>query len=696
MPARLRLSAALVVLFVAAPCFAGDAASEAEQRLKADVTYLASDELEGRGPGTAGLDKAADFIAGEFKQLGLKTQIYDGGPFQKFSITVSTELGPKDQNRLTLVYPPAKGETPREHVLKLDEDFTPLAMGGSEKVEGGLVFVGYGITAKGLLAPSDKKEKNSDPKEADQAGIDYDDYAGLNVEGKIVVMLRKEPQQENKESVFDGVNPSQHALFTRKFSNAFEHGAAGVIIVNDRLELQSREQAERHSLTEAIKSLGEAQAKLAETKDLTTPEAKKLLEDIAKYSQTVSTQVKSLSGSQDSLMPFNGGGDESTRNKMPIFFCKREAIEPLIQSALGKDLAAIEKEIDETLKPHSAELAACSARGEANIVRKQAEVKNVLAVLEGEGPLANETIVVGAHYDHLGHGGPGSLAPWTKEIHNGADDNASGTATLLEIARQLAAGPKPRHRIVFMAFTGEERGLLGSAKYVRDPRFALENTIAMFNLDMVGRLTDDKLIVYGTGTAEEFDPLVTRLCEEQHFKLTKQPGGFGPSDHSSFYAKKIPVLHFFTGNHADYHRPSDDADKLNIVGMRRVADLVVAAVRATDASQTRPKYLQVKKVESIAIGPERKLPWFGSIPDYAAEVEGLAISGVQPESPAQKAGLKGGDIVVKIGESKVANIEDFMSALMKHKPGDTVKVIVQRGKEQVETEVTLSTRPKAP
>jgi Zn-dependent M28 family amino/carboxypeptidase len=303
---------------------------------------------------------------------------------------------------------------------------------------------------------------------------------------------------------------------------------------------------------------------------------------------------------------------------------------------------------------------------------------------------------VGAHYDHLGLGGAGSLAPWTKEIHNGADDNASGTAALLEIARQLATGPKPKHRIVFMAFTGEERGLLGSAKYVRNPRFALENTIAMFNLDMVGRLTDDKLVVYGTGTAEEFDPLVTRLCAEHQFKLTKQPGGFGPSDHSSFYAKKIPVLHFFTGNHADYHRPSDDPDKLNIAGMRRVADLVVATVRATDAAQTRPKYLEVKRMESIAIGPERKLPWFGSIPDYAAEVEGLAISGVQPESPAAKAGLKGGDVVVKLGESKIGNIEDFMSALMKHKPGDTLKVVVLRGKEQVESEITLSSRPKGP
>src|SRR5262249_19758274 len=149
----------------------------------------------------------------------------------------------------------------------------------------------------------------------------------------------------------------------------------------------------------------------------------------------------------------------------------------------------------------------------------------------------NETIVIGAHYDHLGFGGNGSLAPWTTDIHNGADDNASGTATLIEVARRLSTmSPHPRRRIVFIAFTGEEKGLYGSAFYARQPRFPLENTVAMFNLDMVGRLNDDKLAVYGTGTAKEFDPLVERFCQEQGFKLTKHAGGFGPSDHSSFYA----------------------------------------------------------------------------------------------------------------------------------------------------------------
>jgi Zn-dependent M28 family amino/carboxypeptidase len=318
-------------------------------------------------------------------------------------------------------------------------------------------------------------------------------------------------------------------------------------------------------------------------------------------------------------------------------------------------------------------------------------VKNVVAVLEGEGPLADETIVLGAHYDHLGLGGAGSLAPWTTDIHNGADDNASGTATLLEAARRLAtSGEKPRRRIVFIAFTGEERGLLGSAHYVRQPRFPLESTVAMFNLDMVGRLNENKLQVFGTGTAKEFEPLVDKLGEQYGFQIAKHPGGFGPSDHSSFYAKKIPVLHLFTGTHSDYHRPSDDSPKINVEGMRRVADMLVDVVRATDAAEAKPTYIEIKRVEALGDGGDR--PYFGSIPDYGGNVEGLLLSGVVEGGPAEKGGLKGGDVIVKLGDSKITGIEDFDSALRKHKPGDKIKVTVQRDGKPVELEVTLSRR----
>ena len=193
-------------------------------------------------------------------------------------------------------------------------------------------------------------------------------------------------------------------------------------------------------------------------------------------------------------------------------------------------------------------------------------------------------------------GGRGSLAPWTKEIHNGADDNASGTVTMLEIARHFAGQEKkPSRRIVFIAFTGEERGLWGSAHYAKNPRFALEDTIAMFNLDMVGRLTNEKLKVQGTGTAAEFDGLVEEVNQKYEFKLEKDPSGFGPSDHTSFYRAKVPVLHIFTGLHSDYHRPSDDVDKLNLQGMRRIAQFVEDIVQGTLDQENRPEYKETRR-----------------------------------------------------------------------------------------------------
>ena len=654
---------------------AAESAAESEARLGQTVGYLASDRLEGRGVGTKGLDLAADYLAAEFAKLGLKTDLFDGTPFQKFEVNTSSELGPKERNTLVLVGPTTgAGESPQRIELELGKDFNPLAAGGEAKFDAPLVFAGYGISAK---TPA------------------YDDYAGVDVKGKVVVIIRKEPQQEDEKSKFDGKKASQHAPFVRKIANAYEHGAAGVIFVNDGLELKNSAADTRKELNATIETLATKQAKYNELKSPTPEETEKFAKEISTQSEEIAELAKRLTGSPDGILTFNGAGDDSSHQKMPVLFAKREIIDKIVKESLGKDLAQIEAEIDADLKSQSIQLASWRAVGETNIIRHKAEVKNVIAVLEGEGPLADETIVIGAHYDHLGFGGPGSLAPWTTEIHNGADDNASGTATLLEVAHRLAtSGKKPRHRIVFMAFTGEERGLLGSAYYVRNPRFALEKTIAMFNLDMVGRLSkDNKLIVYGTGTSKEFDPLVEQLCEKYDFQLTKHPGGFGPSDHSSFYAKKIPVLHLFTGTHSDYHRPSDDFDKLNIPGMRRVADMLVDIVQATDEATDPPKYVELKQMEAIG-GGDSDRPYFGSIPDYSDNGDGLALTGVSPGGPADKAGIKGGDVIIKLGDSKIGGIEDFDSALRKFKIGDKVKVIVKRGKEDVELEVTLGRRSR--
>ena len=656
-----------------------EAAEASDKRLKESVTYLASDELEGRGVGTQGLDKAADFLAAEFAKLGLKTDSFDGTPFQKFKVTTGAEMGPSEVNQLVLQGPPEKdGAEPKKLELALSKNFTPLAMGGSGKVSAPLVFVGYGITAKDL-----KKD------------FVYDDYDGVDAKGKIVVVIRKEPQQQDKDSIFSGAAPSKYAPFQQKVANATEHGAAAVILVNDSVELKQRTTDAKKRLGEALDALVELQTKFKEMKEPSAEEFARYTGRAENLASTVTENTKLLAGNPDSLLPFNGAGEDGSGRKIPVYFCLRETMDQVIKASLGKDLTTIEREIDVDLKPQSKGLAGWTASGEANILRKEAEVKNVLAVLEGEGPLADETIIVGAHYDHLGFGGAGSLAPWTTAIHNGADDNASGTSALLEIAHRLAAsGKKPRRRIVFMAFTGEERGLLGSNYYVKNPRFPLESTIAMFNLDMVGRLKDNKLAVYGTSTAKHFDALVEELSKTMGFVLTKYEGGFGPSDHSSFYSRKIPVLHFFTGTHTDYHRPSDDSDKLNIEGMRRVTDMLVEIIQRTDATDARPEYVEIKKFEGIALaeGGERAAS-LGTMPDYnSGKTDGVLLELVMPGGPAEKAGLKAGDLLIKLGELKISTIEDFENALRKHKPGDKVKLKAKRGEVEVELEATLGTR----
>jgi len=663
---------------------AAESAAVAEARLKESVGYLASDALEGRGVGTQGLDKAADYIAGQFKQLGLKTDLFGGSPFQQFEVTVAAEMGPQEHNRLTLVGTESDG-SPKRIELKLSESFTPLALGGSGEFDAPLVFAGYGITAKNL-------------KRGDET-LTYDDYARVDVKGKVVMLIRKEPQQKDDKSPFDGKRASQYATFARKISNAADHGAAAVIIVNDEAELDSRRDEKSKVLTTALDKLAELKQKLSSTETAgdTLP---RLAKEISQVAAEAAEASATLANTTDSLLPFSGAGDTSSRSKLPVYFCTRAVIDDVLKAAATKDLATVEREIDSDLTPRSFELRGWRAAGKANVIEKKAQVKNVVAALEGEGPLADETIVLGAHYDHLGFGGSGSLAPWTTDIHNGADDNASGTSVLLELAHRLATAPsKPRRRIVFIAFTGEERGLLGSAHYVREPRFPLEKTIAMLNLDMVGRLHDNQLAVYGTGTAKEFDPLVERLCSEQGFKITKHAGGFGPSDHSSFYSKKIPVLHLFTGTHSDYHRPSDDAEKLNIEGMRRIADLIMDIVKDIDVSSERPTYVEIRRVERIAdasdTGGDR--PSFGSMPAYPNPVkDGVLLEAVLEGSPAEKAGVKGGDVLLKLGDDKITVLEDFEAALRQHKPGDRIKVIVRRGEKQIETEVTLGRRRPMP
>jgi len=362
-----------------------------------------------------------------------------------------------------------------------------------------------------------------------------------------------------------------------------------------------------------------------------------------------------------------------------------------------------------------------------DVIRREVQPANVIGILDGADPtLKNEVIVIGAHYDHLGLGGEGSLASREGEIHHGADDNASGTAAMLELARIFTQpGSRPKRTLVFMAFSGEEEGLLGSNYYVNHPILPLANTVAMLNLDMVGRMKENKLIIGGVGSAQQWRaivdaenralgtsvsavaganqhpvgypivvaangrPIVTSDTARQ-FALTLNEDGFGPSDHSSFYAKQIPVLFFWTGNHEDYHKPSDTADKINYADEVRVIELVARIVADLDSSTARPTYMVAKSEASGRATGFRV--YLGTIPNYADSTDGLLLDGVRENSPAATAGIKAGDKIVKLAGREIRNVYDYTYALGEMKAGQEYEVELIRAGERIKLTITPAAR----
>jgi hypothetical protein len=596
----------------------------AEARLRGDVTFLADDAREGRAPGTSGIEAAAEYVAAGFKEVGLKPAPGLEGYFQPFTLTGNPTLGPELALSLN---------GPNAMVLRSEPktDFTPLAIGSGGTLERvPIVFAGYGITAKD-----------------DARKLDYDDYAGLDVQGKAVLIIRREPQQDKEESPFAGKQNSEFATFRHKATNAFQHGAAAVLLVNDAFTLKGDK-------------------------------------------------------GKDELFKFTDAGAD-LNSTLPFLMVTRAFGDKLMAAAGRPTLEAVEREIDTDLKPRSTELAGWTLTARVEIERKMITTRNVVGVLEGLGPLAGETVVVGAHYDHLGRGGmrSGSLAFLSSDIHNGADDNASGTSMVLELARRLArrSDPLPR-RVVFVAFSGEERGLLGSKYYVEHPAFPLASTVLMANFDMVGRLNGkNELTVYGTGTTPGLDALVDALGKSAGFTVKKIAEGHGPSDQESFYLKNIPVLFAFTGNHRDYHRPSDDTERINFAGMARIADFAELLLLDVTRRPQRPEFVKVERRggHDLAAGDPGRASvsaYLGTIPAYDDDTKGVKLEGVREGSPAEKGGLKGGDIIVGFGGKPVATIYDYTESLGRFKPADTVDVLVKRDGKDVTLKVTLGRRPE--
>ena len=320
--------------------------------------------------------------------------------------------------------------------------------------------------------------------------------------------------------------------------------------------------------------------------------------------------------------------------------------------------------------------------------------QNVVAMVPGSDPrLSGQYIVIGAHFDHLGRSSNGALDPDDKgAIHNGADDNASGTAAVMELARLFATKPA-RRSIIFASFSGEELGLLGSQWFVEHAPVAVDSIAAMVNFDMVGRLKNDKLIVYGVATAAELPAILDGANTAPKLAISSVGDGFGPSDHSSFYTKGIPVLHFFTDLHGDYHRASDDVEKINADGEARVVSLAERVVRSIADRPERMRVIRAAAPVASAGSREGSSTYFGSIPDMSAGDEpGLKLTGVRAGSPAALGGLQSGDIIVEFGGRTVTDLYSYTDALYAHKPGDVVKVVYKRAGERRTTDVTLTRR----
>ncbi|MEO6808183.1 MAG: M20/M25/M40 family metallo-hydrolase [Isosphaeraceae bacterium] len=592
----------------------------AESRLRADVTFLADDAQEGRGPGTKGIETSAAYIADEFARVGLKTAKGADGYFQPFTIPGDHAL--TDSAALTI----SRKGADKDLKLSPKTGFSSLSSLGATVKDSPLVFAGYGITAK------DEKLK-----------LDYDDYKGLDVKGKAVLILRNEPQLDDADSPFAGKELTQYAALRSKAVNADEHGAVLALVVNSKAGLR---------------------------------------------------------GEDDALAPNGYAG----RLPLPIVMISRETADKILAGADQPTLKELETRIDADLKPESRALEGVSVAAEVALERTPIPVKNVIGVLEGAGPFSNETIVIGAHYDHLGRGGQGSLAPNSQEIHNGADDNASGTAMVMELARRLAVkaiDPLPR-RIVFIAFSGEERGLLGSAHYVKEPLYPLNDTVAMINFDMVGRLNDkEELTIFGGASSPGLDALVEALGSSQGLAIKKvvgTGGEFFASDHASFYKKDIPVVFAFTGNHAQYHKPADDTELINFAGMAKIADVSELLVLDLARRPARPAFVKLGPGESRSVGAVRNGSgsYLGTRPAYGEnDTPGVTLDGVSEGSPAEKAGLKGGDTIIRFGGKDVKDIEDFMIGLNAHKPGDEVEVVVRRDGKDVPLKATLGSSDRS-
>ena len=572
-------------------------------RVTFDIEYLASDELGGRKPGTPEMKLSEDHIIKAYREAGLVDPTETGKYMQ--TLEVGGRRNRVAEGSASLVLTSPDGD---EVTLSEGEQYS-LLLGRKEfDVSSGLAFVGYGINAEDEL--------------------NFNEYDGIDVKGKVVVMIRREPQQKMPESVFDGEELTEWAYIETKADSAREAGAAAILLVNDGVTAEEE---------------------------------------------------------GDDLLPADQFGDDN--GSVPFMHIKRAefnemlAKTPVVTAAGNKlkTISAIEAQLDEELEPLSQTMKGWKVSTKGNFASGRIKTSNIIGVIEGEGPNAHETIVVGAHYDHLGDGAYGSRARANQRglIHNGADDNATGTAAVMELARRFAArDKKPGRRIVFICFTAEEMGLLGARYYVDNPTFPLDDTVAMINFDMIGWLREDKVTLFGWNSSAQFDKMFNDANTDFNFELVKPEAGFAGSDHVPFNQKRIPNTFIHTGLTSTYHTPDDDFETIDCEGAVKVIDFTEAFMDELCSSEKRPKYTY-------------KGPFLFGV-NVGTNGEGqLVISRVTNNSIASKAGLENNDIILKWSDDVLENRRDLRRVIRRDK-GSTVTLKILRGDEEKTIEFLLA------
>jgi len=561
----------------------------------AHIKYLASDNLNGRLPGTPGSKLAIDYISKHWEAQGVEPAGTKGYK-QPFSFINSVSLGKRNMLRIR--------NSRKQYIVQ--KDFIPLGSSGNGSINEDVVFIGYGLDINDSLS--------------------WRDYADIDVRGKWVLLLLDGPDGDSPHSPY-----GRHKTLYNKIIVARDHGAGGILFMN---RFQTEDENNLRTL---------------------------------QYRQSSSTVGLPVIQITHSL-----------------------ADEMLIKH--GQSIVELRSKLDEQLTPLSFTVD-CKVSANVNLKFGKEIATNMIGFIEGNDPvLKDEYIIVGAHFDHLGLGGrrSGSLNPDTLIIHNGADDNASGTAGILELSYKFMSNRHLLKRsVLVICFDAEEKGLLGSKYYVKNPARNISNTAMMVNMDMVGRLNDSPVVLGGVGSSGNFVNIIEDASNRHTLEIETNMGGmdFGRSDHASFYRENIPVLFFFTGAHEDYHKPTDDWDKIDYKGEKKILDFIYDLIIDVSQIEKKPAFAEIETNTGNNQNPVFKVT-FGIIPAYGSQKVGLEIDGLsKKDGPAAKAGMKKGDIITAINGKDVRNIYDYMARLTDLKPGQRVKVKINR--EDGEKELIL-------